>query len=739
MTKRSDPESESYDDLVRRTMSEIDANFDEQPKKPNGAGSERDAIAKLAQGDIDAFIKCAQANHLFPLDDASIKALAKLKKAQPKDWERLRASLPRKVSRTALDRLIKVEIASGRKRKNQDQGQAFQTTRRDLATRDNGAEDDSSTEEANTDPQDDGASAGFADIEEEGPGFSMTGNGLFWRDDEGRYTWLSQPFIVLGHCRTAPDTRGLTNDWSLLIRFPNKDRALRDEIVSRERLHADLGALCGSLEGAGMDVAADDRERKLFRRYLLRVPSDDRVTLARTLGWNVVCNERAFVLSNGRVISAHDLRERVEPVFASGKHESRGTLDQWREGAGRMAGGHKLGILAVSVSFAGPLLWLGGFESGGVHYCGRSSIGKTTHQRLSCSVWGSGSDGGYLKTWRTTSNAMEAVLAGASDTVLVLDEIEQVNEAEIGAIIYMITGGTGKQRLRRDASWREPPQWRALILSSGESPIETKLTESKGGRARAGHLVRVIDIPAECNPGTAFDGGVGFDANEFVTTVKRETSAHYGTAGPAFVEALIDNKINRSQLRDRVDAFAHEVIAGAHGQAERVAERLGVIAAAGELAAAFGIAPWAMGAATEAAKWAFSQWLTKRGGTKPFEEQDAVRTVRRFIENYGESRFDAIVTTSRQTSSTDPGLDHGWKSSAVRAGYRKGEGLNRRWLVFPEVWRTEVCAGLDHESVARTLERLGMLERQAPSLMKLARTPEGRLWFYVLTPKILEG
>jgi uncharacterized protein (DUF927 family) len=147
--------------------------------------------------------------------------------------------------------------------------------------------------------------------------------------------------------------------------------------------------VCGSLEGAGLDIDPD-MQRKMFCGYLLQFLTEKRVTMTQTLGWNAVCDEHAFVLPNGRVISATALSERVVLMFARGKHEERGALDQWMDGAAKLAGGHTLGVLSMSIAFAGPLLWLGRFESGGFHYYGGSSIGKTTHQRLACSVWGSG-------------------------------------------------------------------------------------------------------------------------------------------------------------------------------------------------------------------------------------------------------------------------------------------------------------------------------------------------------------
>jgi uncharacterized protein (DUF927 family) len=249
--------------------------------------------------------------------------------------------------------------------------------------------------------------------------------------------------------------------------------------------------------------------------------------------------------------------------------------------------------------------------------------------------------------------------------------------------------------------------------------------------------VRVVDIPAERSLGTAFDDSEGFNPVDFVAAVKRETSANYGTAGPAFVAALIDDKVDRTQLHDRVESFVRSVIAGAHGQAERVAERLGVVAAAGELAAAFGIVPWPQGAPTEAAKWAFTQWLTKRGGMKPAEERQAIRQVRHFIEAYGDSRFDSVADPR---GGGDPTVDLDRRAVVIRAGYRKGDGVHRRWLVFPEVWRSEVCEGLDPEATAKTLANLGMLERsEGQHLAKQVKIQGVKYRFYVLTPVLLES
>ena len=115
---------------------------------------------------------------------------------------------------------------------------------------------------------------------------------------------------------------------------------------------------------------------------------------------------------------------------------------------------------SISTSFAGPLLYLGGFESG-ILICGAIPFkGKTTLLRIAASSWGSGADGGSVRTWRTTANALEATLSSSNDTCCALDEIGQADGRDIGAIVYMIAGPSAKQRMRRDASIRSSYKWR---------------------------------------------------------------------------------------------------------------------------------------------------------------------------------------------------------------------------------------------------------------------------------------
>jgi uncharacterized protein (DUF927 family) len=561
---------------------------------------------------------------------------------------------------------------------------------------------------------------------------SMSETGLWLKDDSGKLLRISQPFEVLGRCRSIRDAFGRAADWGLLVRFQDWDGAVVEEIVGGERLHGDLGALCGTLHAAGFDVARDDRRRRLFAGYLLSVETKDRVTLVMRAGWHVIDRRKVFVLPH-ETIAAVPLPERVVLTAAAGNRRqgaygASGTLAEWRNSVGKLACGHALPVLAISTALAGPLLHLARFEGGGVHIFGPSSSGKTTVVKMAASVWRCGDT---LPTWRATANGLEGELARASDSFMPLDELGQVDAREFAHMLYMQANSVGKLRMRRDTTQRDSLTWLTLVLSSGETPIEIKLQEDRH-RARAGHLVRLLDVKAD-RPNGAFDAmaeGVGLIA--FVTECQRAAATHYGTAGPTFVRQLLVRNVTGEDVRVCVETFVKAALPGAKsnaGQSARAAQRFGLIAAAGEMAIGFGVVLWPKGAPTEAAKWALDQWLTMRGKASSYEERQAVAQVRSVIERYGDSRFDDITV-----------IDPDRRPVADRLGFRKGDGEDRRWLVLPEAWRDEICKGLDPELVAATLAKLGMLERgDAKHFTKLVKVRGKSMRFYVLTPQILES
>jgi uncharacterized protein (DUF927 family) len=381
---------------------------------------------------------------------------------------------------------------------------------------------------------------------------------------------------------------------------------------------------------------------------------------------------------------------------------------------------------------------LRGGESGGFHIHEVSTRGKTTIQQAAASLWGQGTlTGGYIQRWRSTANNLEAVFAAASDTCLILEELSQAAHGEITTIVYTLTGEVGKGRLRADASARTPYSWRVLLLSSGEVPIATRLNEDRyqrDGRSkelRGGATVRVIDIPADRKLG-AFDrpsGAPKFNPAVFAEHMQVMAATYYGTAGPAFVKALIEEEVDGEQVRSAVDAFVASVVeTDAEGQLRRVARRFGLVATAGAMASGAGIVGWDPDRFIEGVRGLFRAWVEARG-KGPIEEAKILAFARTLWGKYGKLRFEQIGAA----------LDHE-RVMTERWGFRRDEP-REEWLMFPSVF-DEQFASVGARKAVEVLFKHGILEKGTESdrWTKRIQLPGMKQQnFYVINEKICEG
>jgi uncharacterized protein (DUF927 family) len=418
-----------------------------------------------------------------------------------------------------------------------------------------------------------------------------------------------------------------------------------------------------------------------------------------------------------------------------------GDLATWRAEVAALAVGNSRLAFALSAAFAGPLLYPCEAEGGGFHFRGGSSIGKTTALQVAGSVWGGRE---FPRTWRATSNGLETVAAAHSDTLLLLDEMGQCDPREVGAVAYMLANGIGKTRSTRNGEARRPMRWRCLFLSTGEIALVDKMAEDRSGRrAAAGQEVRVVDIPADAGAGLGiFESVHGFtSADAFARHLKTVAASHYGHASHTFLDRLTrDFDGIAPTVREYERGFvAENCPAGADEQVSRVAARFGLIAAAGELATAFGVLPWPAGEATKAAARCFADWLVARGGIEPAEEREAVSAVRRFIEAHGSARFEPIGSLSATDSLGAP-VD---LRIANRAGFKRRDDAGAiEYLITPETWRLEVCAGLDASTVAKTLFARGFLRPgSGGKLQNFQRVPgfANPIRVYLVTSAIMGG
>ena len=516
-------------------------------------------------------------------------------------------------------------------------------------------------------------------------GFTTRDGWLCFDDGDGHEPVCSA-LEVIGRTRD-----GTGRAWGRLLEFKDRDGRVHRWPVPMKMLAGDGLEFRATLLDLGLLIAPSAKARQRLAMYVQAAAADRTFTCTERTGWH----GEAFVLPD-RTLGTGDVL--LQTLGEPPKLAQAGTLDQWRSAVADPCVGNSRLVLGVSGSFAAPLLELTGDENGGLHFVGPSSTGKTTVLRAGASVWG-GPD--FLHRWRATGNGLEAVAQAHNDLPLILDELAQVDAREVGEIAYMLANGSGKHRARRDGLAKPAASWRLLFLSAGEIGLADHMRES-GKRARAGQELRLADIPADAGAGHGiFEQLQGHPSGAALADALIEGArSNYGTAGLAFVEKLV--AVDRAKLRASVEDLRREFLnehlpTGATGQAQRLGKRFALVAAAGELATAWGITGWPAGEAIRAAGACLAACLDRRGGTGAGEDAQALAQVAHFLELHGSSRFADLAGD----------LD---RVVINRAGFRRKDPDGRtEYLILPEVFKREVCAGLDYRAVAKLLRDRGLL------------------------------
>jgi putative DNA primase/helicase len=584
--------------------------------------------------------------------------------------------------------------------------------------------------------------------------FTVDDSGVWFTgaDQDGKRKppeWICSRLTVLARTR---DQDG--GGWGYYLAFADPLGIQKNWAMPARMLSADGGEYRATLLNMGLTISTTPRARNLLTQYLQSRAPEEFASCTDRIGWH---NGRAFVLpketigdSGERIVFQSD--NAVENTF-----RSKGTPDQWRDRVGAMCVGNSRLAFAVACAFAGPLLRPANMESGGFHYRGDSSSGKTTALKLAASVYGGAS---YLQRWRATDNALEAIAAQHSDCLLILDELAQIDPKTAGECAYMLANEQGKARATRTGTPRTRQAWRLLFLSAGELGLADHMAEGQK-RTRTGQEVRMADIPADAGTGLGAFENLHTAANgaAFAKHITTQAQTVYGATGRAWLHWLTEHTDTlKASIKQASDALAARLIpANASGQVERVGARFALVGAAGELATTAGLTGWPVGESENAAAACFNAWLAARGGSGNGEIVAMLRQVRRFLETHGEARF---ALWHRQ------GDDHNSKT-LQRAGFRrvfsasgdpfKDIGANDRGLepsmshvldqggtvnyyVLPECFRTEICSGFDYKAVARVLVDSGCLQvdkgRAFDAKHRLPGMGKNPVACYVITPEI---
>jgi putative DNA primase/helicase len=531
-------------------------------------------------------------------------------------------------------------------------------------------------------------------------GFFTDKRGLWWRDQSngGPAHHLAGQFSVRAVTRDVHST-----SWGILIEWKDQDGQDHRWVMPYSMLAGDANeVVCHFLDG-GLFISPSRQHREKFIEYLVLCRPAARTRSVDRTGWFDEQGATRYVLPSGEVIGHRGGEEvALQTALSQRRPTVAGDLEGWKTKIAARCVENSRSLTALSASFVGPLLGPLGEESFGIHFQGKSSIGKTGLARLGVSVWGN-----ELRSWRTTDNSAESWCASANDGFLALDEISQGDGRSVDALAYMLAAGTGKGRANRNGVARPVTTWRIVFLSTGEIGLGEKLAEA-GRRVRAGQLVRVIEIPAEAGVGLGvFENLHGFPTGAALADeLKEATGRHTGHAASAFIARIAPRlpEVVAELKESRRKWVRDHVLEGADGEVRRVGAKFALIASAGELARTVLELPWPKNAASDAAAVCFQAWLEKRGGSEAHEIVAGIAQVRRFIERYGESRFSLVSGEENQSND--------FLTVSNRAGWRRHGTSDDIWeyLITPGAWKDELCAGYNASTVARTLADKGFLQ-----------------------------
>jgi putative DNA primase/helicase len=341
------------------------------------------------------------------------------------------------------------------------------------------------------------------------------------------------------------------------------------------------------------------------------------------------------------------------------------------------------------------------------------------------------SDDTFGVSWGGTAAGFDALALARTDLGLPLDEITLANPRTAEAVIYKVASGTKGPRATSTGHLRETAHASVLVLSTGEK----SLAEFIGKSLQEGARKRLVDVPAEVQPGSAFETipreQIHIESKRLFDAMKRQ----HGAVGRDWQRHLVDigtDKI-KAELHAHREAFlalleAVAVAAKAHPQVRAVVNRFALHAAALRMAIAAGLLPWTVEEADMGIVACMGRWVAQRGNLDTAGEVvRAARQVERELVSGLGDRFIHICRIGNKWMPVSEADKFRQRTPEVFDGYVKPD----RILVRTEAWR-RYCNGFDPTEIARHFQQRGALIADDHGVSKSEQVIGKTGRFYVL-------
>lgn len=434
-------------------------------------------------------------------------------------------------------------------------------------------------------------------------GYAMTSDGVFLKGRDADQLIFPAPVTLARRFRNPHSGLEMVE---LIFRYRDAERrvaAERSVVFSRHKIM--------ELADSGLPVTSENAKALVV--YLSEVERINEIPLvdcAARLGW---IGDGA-ILPWDAAAAYLDARGFEETVAGFGE---KGTLQEWIALTAPVRASMP-GRTLLAASYASPMVSLVGARTSGVMLWGGSQAGKTAALKAAVSIYGHPEK--LMLNMYATRVSLEQQASFLHNLPVSIDERQLAgNDQALEQLVYMLSGGAGKGRGRKNGGVQARGNWENLALITGEFPISSD-------SSAAGVRGRLLEI----NVTKVVDNAAG-------VRLHRELPKQYGTAGLVFIGAL---KNNAAAIRQRYDEWlnrtthAFAAISGSH------AALLALLGLADEIASVAVHGEDAEAAAKSA--WNFVQAIAAHVVTTA-EMDDAERAKKWVISRYVENahKFEA--------------------------------------------------------------------------------------------------
>lgn len=523
------------------------------------------------------------------------------------------------------------------------------------------------------------------------PGFLLRTDGLYECNPEGGPGYrIGGPIKLLARVKEQGQSA-----WSTLLEWQDEDGCVQKSLVQWKLLMTDPKSALEELASSYKTNWAKTSGK--IREYIAETQVSTQRMLATASGWS---EDFSYFVMPDRVVPSSDNAPLISRKLRERKPTVGGTPAGCREVA-KLAEGNPYLTFGITISFGARFVRLLDMESGGFHFFGESSKGKTTLLQFCLSM---GSHFEPQQSWNATSNSSEFYAARCNDGVLALDELG-VAKHDFGSFVYGASQNHSKGRLVATKSngveQAASRTWHVLQISTGEMDLLTKLSK-EGGDPQGGQTVRMADIPL---PGDHIRDRHGYETDrKFIEALKCGYKEHHGWLIVEFLEHLIAVMPElRQQLPQVVEHYV-DVLCDPYrkegdvdSQVERVAQRFAICLVAGCLASAWGILPISQDNILASVQEIYQQWILNRGSTGKFEEQKIITKLISFVDQ-NLARFEINETVDMGVNSKTP------QRLAGYIQFNKNPGF-----YFNDVLELEVFNGMNFKYVKNVLKKNNIL------------------------------